>query len=96
MRDLKLNVKEIKGSCPVCKVGDVFHIRDGYKLEACQPICMHALASILPYYVALSHGISPVELGLGEDTARVQCLDPCDYTGGGTVIFEISGEEEHE
>jgi len=24
-----------------------------------------------------------------KDKAYVQCLDPCDYTGGGTVIFEI-------
>lgn len=96
MRDLKLTVKEIKGSCSVYKVGDEFTILEGYRLQAERPICMHSLASIMPYYVALSHGVSPAALGLGEDTARVQCLDPCDYTGGGTVIFEISGEEKHE
>ena len=93
MSDLRIKVKEIKGHCPVYKVGDVFYIVDGYKLKVTQPICMHALASIMPYYVALSRGVLPKELGLGKgDVAYVQCLDPCEYTDGGTVIFEIRGE----
>ena len=96
MRNLRVSVTEIKGRCPVYKAGDVFYILDGYKLQATQPICMHSLASIMPYYVALSRGIPPAELGLGEDKAHVQCLDPCDYTGGGTVVFEINREDEHE
>ena len=54
---------------------------------------MHALASLMPYCVALSKGVSPEELGLGkEDVAYVQCLDPCKYTDGGTVVFEIGKE----
>ena len=93
MSDLKIKVKEIKGHCPVYKVGDVFYIVDGYKLKAPQPLCMHALTSLMPYYVALSKRISPKELGLGEgDVAYVQCLDPCEYTDGGTVVFEIKKE----
>ena len=93
MSNLRIKVKEIKGHCPVYKVGDAFYIMDGYKLEAPQPICMHSLASLMPYYVALSKGIPPKELGLGQgDLAYIQCLDPCEYTDGGTVVFEIKRE----
>ena len=93
MSDLKVQVKEIKGCCPIYKVGDVFYVVDGYKLQATQPICMHSLASIMPYYIPLSRGVLPKELGLGNDEkAYIQCLDPCEYTGGGTVIFEITRE----
>jgi len=93
MSDLRVKVKEIKGNCPVYKKGDSFSILDGYKLKADKPICMHSLASLMPYYVGLSKGISSEELGLGKEKARVQCLDPCSYTGGGTVIFEIGVEK---
>jgi len=93
MRNLRIEVKEVKGHCPVFKVGDVFHIVDGYKLRADRLICMHALTSLMPYYVALSHGISPQALGLGDGgRAYVQCLDPCEYTNGGTVVFEIKAK----
>jgi uncharacterized repeat protein (TIGR04076 family) len=56
---------------------------------------MHSLASLMPYYVALSKGISPQALGLSgtkPNRAYLQCLDPCEVTGGGTVIFEISAD----
>ncbi|MDW8001422.1 MAG: TIGR04076 family protein [Deltaproteobacteria bacterium] len=88
---LTVKVLLIQGVCPVYKVGDEFYIIDGYRLKANFPLCMHSLASIMPYYVALSKGISPKELGLSksEGSAFVQCLDPCEYTGGGTVIFEL-------
>lgn len=87
---LLIKVKEIKGRCPVYKVGDSFLIKDGYKLVSKIPLCMHSLASIMPYYVALSRGTKPEELGLGEEEkAYVQCLDPVKYTGGGTVTLEI-------
>ena len=45
----------------------------------------------MPYYVALYQGVDPTILGLakGAEKAHVQCLDPCEYTGGGTVVFEI-------
>lgn len=93
---LKVRVKEIKGKCPIYKEGDFFTISEGYKLNLCNqcPICMHSLASIMPYYVALSRGISPKSLGLGDEKkAYIQCLDPCDYTGGGTAVFEIQRRE---
>ena len=91
--DLVVRVKEIIGYCPVYKVGDTFVLEGGYKINpkrSCT-ICMHSLSAIMPYHVALSHGVDPKEIGLARegDKAYVQCLDPCKYTGGGTVIFEI-------
>jgi uncharacterized repeat protein (TIGR04076 family) len=52
----------------------------------------------MPYYVALYRGIDPRKLGLSKDgkKAYVQCLDACNYTGGGTVIFEIKRNIEPE
>jgi uncharacterized repeat protein (TIGR04076 family) len=90
--DLVVEIFEVKGYCPVYKKGDSFEIKEGYKLNSEKEICMHSLASIIPYYNALSRGVSPEELGLTKDNegaAYLQCLDPCDYTGGGTVIMEI-------
>ena len=77
--DLRVEVIEIKGHCPVYTVGDSFRIREGFKLVAEKPLCMHSLASLMPYYVALSRGISPVGLGLaceGEEAFffRVPCV----------------------
>ncbi len=89
---LVIEVVDIQGHCPVYRVGDRFHIREGYKLVADQPVCMHALQAVCPYYVPLSRSIAPADLGLdGPDgAAYVQCLDPQRYTGGGTVTFRIA------
>jgi len=45
---------------------------------------------MMPYYVALSKGVDPKILGLAKNNGKayLQCLDPCEHTGGGTVIFE--------
>ncbi len=90
--DLVIQVVEIKGNCPVYKIGDTFYLINGFKLIAKKPLCMHSLSSLMPYYVALSQGILPTKLGLAQEdkAAYVQCLDPCKYTSGGTVVFEIS------
>ena len=96
--DLEIRVVRISGKCPVYKEGDRFVLESGYVIhpeDSCA-ICMHSLASIIPYYTALSHGIEPVRLGLSPKRgkpAHVQCLDPCAYTGGGTVEFEIKAKE---
>ena len=91
--DLIVRVKEIKGHCPVYKVGDTFSLESGYRLVTGIPLCMHSLASLLPHYNALRVS-EPGEWGLaGKDDkakAYVQCLDPMAYTNGGTAIFEIS------
>jgi uncharacterized repeat protein (TIGR04076 family) len=90
--DLIVRVKEIKGHCPVYEVGDTFALESGYRLVTEIPLCMHSLASLLPYYNALRVS-KPEEWGLSGKEERtkayVQCLDPMAYTDGGTVIFEI-------
>ena len=94
VKDLKITIIEIKGTCPVYQQGDAFFLKHGYILDQAQScrVCMHSLASILPYHVALSHGVAPAAIGLNkkdENRAYLQCLDPCAYTGGGTVVFEV-------
>jgi len=92
--ELIIKVVEIRGRCPVYSLGDTIVLDEGYKLNLKETthICMHSLASILPYYNALYNGVPPERLGLAnrEGKACVQCLDPCEITGGGTVVFEIS------
>lgn len=92
--DLTVKIIRIRGKCPVYEIGDKFLIREGYKLESEIPVCMHSLASIIPYYNAFAKGISPKELGLGKkESFFVQCLDPHDLTDGGTVTMEICRNE---
>lgn len=93
-RALRLHVVEIQGHCPVYRIGDELRIEDGYKLVCERAVCLHALQSLNPYYVALSRGVAPRELGIaGKDgAAYVQCLDPQRYTDGGTVTFRITVE----
>ncbi len=91
--DLVVKVVEIRRKCPVYKLGSAFKLEDGYRLISEIPFCMHSLASPMPHYNALRVS-SPANWGLaGKDDpskAYVQCLDPYAYTGGGTVVFEIS------
>lgn len=93
MEKLVIIAINIKGKCPVFKVGDKIVV-EGPKvnLEETTAICTHAFASFLPYIVALRKGVKPQEIGLGRgEKAYVQCLDPGPpYTEGGTVVFEIT------
>ncbi len=94
MGRLIIKVVEIRGDCPVYKVGERIVLDEGYRLnlEESDSLCMHSLGSILPYYNSVYRGVDPRDLGLSKDgkSAYVQCLDPCSYTGGGTVVFEIT------
>lgn len=94
---LIVEVIEISGNCPVYEPGDRIVLDDGYKvnMKETDSICMHSLASLLPFYNALAKGVSAVELGLAKEgkEAYVQCMDPKEYTEGGTVIFKISRVE---
>jgi len=90
---LEIEVCEVKGSCPVHKVGDRIVI-DGARilLEETDALCVHALSSLLHYVVALDEGVDPVKLGLtrpeDREHAYIQCVDPWrPYTDGGTVVF---------
>lgn len=94
---LVIEVEEIKGECPVYKKGDKIVI-DGPEivLEKIGAICIHALAPLLHYVVALREGMDPRKLGLSKDReyAYIQCVDPGEpYTDGGTVIFKCYIEE---
>lgn len=95
---LIIAVKEIRGNCPVFKVGDKIVVESPKVIvEETDNICLHAFGCMLSMLVPLSRGISFKKLGLarGEDeTGYVQCLDPGKpYTDGGTVIFEIKREK---
>ena len=65
---LVIEVEEIKGKCPVYKKGDKIVI-DGPEivLEKTGAICIHALAPLLHYVVALREGVDPRRLGLSKD-----------------------------
>lgn len=89
---LEIKVCEIRGKCPVYKVGDAMRI-EGPKivLDNTDAICVHAFSTLLHYVVALEEGADPVKLGLSRDSAcaYMQCVDPGQpYTEGGTVVFE--------
>ncbi len=90
---LRVSVHSVRGHCPVYREGDSFVLEQGYILQAGAGvrICLHSLASVLPYHVALFHGVPPTAIGLAREgaSAYVQCLDPCELTGGGTVTFRI-------
>ena len=95
-RRLIVRVKEIRGNCFVFKGGEKI-VFEGAEidLKETDKICIHALASLLHYIVALREGVDPLKLGLAKkgNKAYIQCVDPGEpYTNGGTVIFEISGE----
>lgn len=94
---LVIKVKEVRGYCPVYKGGERLVI-EGPEIDLSQTdkICIHALATILHFTVALREGIPPEKLGLAKkgNKAYVQCPDPGEpYTSGGTVIFELELEE---
>ena len=90
---LEIEVCEIRGKCPVHKVGDKIVIDDPrIVLEETDAVCVHALSSLLHYVLALEEGADPVKLGLSKpedrEHAYIQCVDPGEpYTKGGTVIF---------
>jgi uncharacterized repeat protein (TIGR04076 family) len=92
---LEIEVCEVKGTCPVHRVGDKIIVDDPkIVLEETDALCTHALSSLLHYVVALERGANPVELGLSKPEsgkyAYVQCVDPgAPYTHGGTVVFRI-------
>ena len=91
---LEIVVHEIRGTCPVYKIGDRITIDDPkILLEKTDGICTHALSTLLHYVLILEHDWCPIKLGLttedDPDWAYMQCVDPGKpYTEGGTVIFK--------
>ena len=95
---LIITVKEMRGKCPVFKVGDRIVVESPkIVVEKTDNLCIHALGCMLSMLVPLSHGISFKQLGLAREEGEkgyVQCLDPGKpYTDGGTVLFEIKREK---
>ena len=92
---LEIVVCEVRGYCPVYKVGDKIVVDDPeIVLAETDALCVHALSSLLHYVLILDRGGDPVELGLTKpgdrEHAYIQCVDPGEpYTRGGTVIFKI-------
>ena len=90
---LEIKVAEVRGYCPVYRVGDKIVVDDPeIVLEKTDALCTHALSSLLHYVLALEEGADPVKLGLSKpedrEHAYIQCVDPGKpYTNGGTVIF---------
>jgi len=94
---LVITVKEIRGRCPVHKVGDKIVVEAPEMVTAeTDALCVHALGSMLTVILPLARGLSFKDLGLAHkdgNVGYVQCLDPGGpYTPGGTVIFEIKRE----
>lgn len=93
---LKITVHDIKGHCPVYRVGDKIVIQNPQIiLEKTDALCTHALPSLMHYALILEKNWNPLQLGLtkkdDQDNAYIQCLDPGQpYTDGGTVIFRIT------
>lgn len=91
---LEIEVCEVRGKCPVYKVGDKIVIDDPkIVLNQTDALCTHALSSLLHYVIALEECVDPVKLGLSKpedkEHAYIQCVDPGKpYTKGGTVIFK--------
>jgi uncharacterized repeat protein (TIGR04076 family) len=92
---LEIEVVEVRGHCPVYKVGDKIVVDDPkIVLEETDALCTHALSSLLHYVLVLERGADSVGLGLSKpedrENAYIQCVDPGEpYTKGGTVIFKI-------
>ena len=92
---LEIEVVEVRGYCPVYKVGDKIVIDDpAIVLEKTDALCVHALSSLLHYVLVLERSGDPVELGLTKpedrEHAYIQCLDPGEpFTHGGTAIFKV-------
>ena len=91
---LEIKVCEIRGRCPVYRIGDKITIANPkILLDRTDALCIHALSTLLHYVMILEHRWNPVELGLttpdDAEYAYMQCVDPGrPYTQGGTVIFQ--------
>lgn len=94
---LIITINEIRGKCPVFRVGDRIVVESPkIVVDKTDGICIHAFGCMLSMIVPLSRGISFKQLGLAKeegDKGFIQCLDPGKpYTDGGTVLFEIKRE----
>ena len=94
-------VEDIRGRCPAYRTGDRLVLDHGFRFNLTETTacCMHSLGAIMPFYCALAKGIRPKTMGLADKDDRegnkawVHCPDPCERSGGGTVLFSIERVE---
>ena len=98
---LLIRVEDIQGRCPCYELGDQIVLENGYclNLDETTKLCLHSMGPVLPFYVALAKGIPANQMGLAHrDTddgkAYIHCPDPCQITGGGTVLMSIERVED--
>ena len=91
-----IEVKEIRGLCPLYKPGDQIILKDFYiDSNHSKNVCIHLLSAASTLLSAFIHGSSAIKLGIGnrDDIGYLQCPDPGPpYTKGGTVVFELRRE----
>jgi len=91
-----VNVKDIRGSCPLYRVGDRIVVEQFFiQTKDSVNVCIHAFSSFLTLLSAFAHGSSAKELGIGleDDIGCIRCPDPGPpLTPGGTVTFELVRE----
>ena len=91
-----INAIEIRGECPVYKMGDEIIIEGFYiKSGESANVCMHAFSAMQTLLSAFMHGSSAKDLGIGteKDIGYLRCPDPgSPYTLGGTVTFRLKRE----
>lgn len=90
MKDIMVEVVEIRGRCPAeLKVGDKYYLRGArISLEESDAICGFAFSNIYPAVWAARLGYDLSATGLTQRIA--QCIDPGPpYSRGGTVLFRI-------
>lgn len=78
---LEIVVHQIKGHCPVYKIGDKIIIDDPkIDLKKTDALCTHALSALLHYALILEYNWCSVKLGLttpeDPEYAYMQCVDP--------------------
>ncbi len=91
MVKVRVEVHEVKGECAAgLKPGDWFEVDGFYISRVNGKVCLHALVAMSTLLTLMSHGHSPKELGIGEESGFVQCPDPGPpLTCGGTVTFKL-------
>jgi len=79
MNELIIRVLNMRSVCRAYQVGDEIIINEGYELnlEETDRVCMHSLALIIPYYVALPEGVELKLLGPAEE-GNEACLQYSD------------------
>jgi len=91
-----IEVKEVRGFCPLYKPGDQIILKDFYiDSNHSKNVCIHFLSATSTLLSAFMHGSSAIRLGIGnrDDVGYFQCPDPGPpYTKGGTVVFELRRE----